>query len=38
MRDEQIGRSAVLEAVMCGINVCLANVGGREAKADRILA
>ena len=38
MRDEQIGRSAVLKAVRCGIDVCLADDGGREAKADRILA
>lgn len=38
MRDEQVGRSAALEAVRCGVDVCLAVDGGREAKADRISA
>ena len=38
MRDEQIGRSAVLEPVMCRIDVCLADDGGKQIKADRILA
>ena len=38
MRDEQIGRSAVLEAVRCRINVCLADDSGRQAQANRILA